>query len=130
MNQSSLLQNKDTVKWDDTLQNLHRTIQNGWLEHCLQCAEQLLPYWNFHEEIAVIDGIVIKGTRIIIPYLLQHDILNQLHFPHLGIERARSAVKSTVNWQGINQLIEYVDEGMPAMPRSFTHQACRSSDPL
>ena len=37
----------------------------------------------------MIDGIVMKGKRIIIPFQFERHILQQLHNNHIGIEKIR-----------------------------------------
>ena len=56
--------------------------------------------------MAMIDGIVMKGKRIIIPFHLQKHILQQLHSNHLGIEKTRLLVHGLVYWVNVNADIE------------------------
>ena len=42
----------------------------------------LKAYWSYRDELAVIDGVILKGRHIIIPTNLRHQILEQLHKPH------------------------------------------------
>ena len=44
-------------------------------------------YWPIRHELAMIDGIVMTGKQIIVPYLLQRQILKQLHSNYMGIEK-------------------------------------------
>ena len=45
------------------------------------------PYWPFRDDIAVIDGISMKGRRIIMLDLLQQSALNQLHVNPMDIAK-------------------------------------------
>ena len=47
----------------------------------------LRPYWSYRGELAVIDGIILKGRHIVIPNSLKQQVLNQLHTNHMGIEK-------------------------------------------
>ena len=38
-------------------------------------------------KLAMTDGIAMKGKKIIIPFLLQKQILQQLYDNHMGIEK-------------------------------------------
>ena len=40
--------------------------------------KNLQPYWSFRDEMAIIDSIVMKGRRIIIPAVLQNQQLKHL----------------------------------------------------
>ena len=48
-------------------------------------------------ELAVIDGIEMKGKKIIIPFQLQKQTLQQLHSNHMGIEKMRNKTGTAVN---------------------------------
>ena len=45
--------------------------------------------WSFRDEVAIIDRIVMKGRRVIIPASLWKRTLDQLHVNHIGIEIRR-----------------------------------------
>ncbi len=64
------------------------------------------PYWNYRDELAVEDGLILKGTRLIIPKILQQEVLQQLHYGHLGMEKCKLRARSAVFWHGINKHIE------------------------
>ena len=40
------------------------------------------------DDMAVINGIIIKGRHVIIPYILGTQALEQLHINHMGIEKS------------------------------------------
>ena len=44
-------------------------------------------YRTLHDDLAVIDEIVLKGRRIVILTLLQRQALDQLHSNHIEIEK-------------------------------------------
>ena len=44
------------------------------------------------------DGIAMKGKRIIIPFSLQNQILEQLHINDMSIEKTRLLVRDSVYW--------------------------------
>ena len=47
-------------------------------------------------KLTIIDGIVMKDKRIIIPFQLQKQILQQLHSNHMEIEKTRLQAHSLV----------------------------------
>ena len=51
----------------------------GWPERRSDCPVHLHAYWNYLDELTVADGLILKGTRIIIPKSLQPDVMQQLH---------------------------------------------------
>ena len=44
------------------------------------------------------DGTAMKGKRIIIPFLLQRQILQQVHSTHIGMEKTMLSVHESVYW--------------------------------
>jgi len=85
---------------------LRDTIALGWPETRSDCPEILHGYWNYRGELGVEDGIILKGSRIVILQSLRADVLAQLHYAHQGVEKCRLRAKSSVFWDGINKDIE------------------------
>ena len=46
---------------------LKELIIKGWPKDIKQCPLPVRSYWNFRDELSIIDGIVVKGTCIVIP---------------------------------------------------------------
>ena len=51
-------------------------------------------------------GILLEGTRVIIPESMHSFILDRLHYGHLGIEKTRLRAKDSGYWININRDIE------------------------
>ena len=56
---------------DDQLNTLTTYVINEWLATRAKGKADILPYWPFCDDIAVTDGIAMKGRRIIVPSFLQ-----------------------------------------------------------
>ena len=52
------------------------------------------------------DGLILKGTRIIIPDIKREDILKLIHEGHLGLNKCKMRAKETVYWLGMNDQLE------------------------
>ena len=63
-------------------------------------------YWTFHEELTVEDGLVLKGTWIVIPKNMCKQILTKIHESHLGLGKCK--LQCTVYWLGINEQLEKI----------------------
>ena len=45
-------------------------------------------FWNYRDELSILDGLVLKGTRIIIPEQCQ-EVLEKLHEGHFGVDSTK-----------------------------------------
>ena len=100
----SLIQN-ETAK-DEVLSALKEIIVQGWPAKMKDLPKDLHPYWSFRDELAVEDGLVLKGERIVIPPSVQDYILGKLHEGHQGAEKTKLRARDCVFWLDINKDIE------------------------
>ena len=102
----SLQQLRVATQADDVLAILKHTIMQGWPKTIKQVPPELQPYWTFREELTIEDGLILKGTRIVIPNKQCQAILKQLHKGHLGLNKCKLRAKETVYWPGMNTELE------------------------
>ena len=98
---------QDTAE-DETLQKLQTTIMNGWPSSKQGCNPALYEYWSIKEELSVVEGLIMKGSRLVIPSSSRKLILQQIHEGHLGIEKCRRRAREVVHWPRINYDIEHL----------------------
>ena len=91
---------------DDELVLLKHTITQGWPSTFEEVPNVLQPYWTFREEITVENGLVLKGTRIVIPNKKHEAVLKLIHEGHLGLNKYKLHAKDTVYWPGLNDQLE------------------------
>ena len=87
---------------DNHLQQLKGIIITGWPDSRDELCVDLQPYWSYRDELAVIDGIILKGKCIIMPNSLRDQVLYQPHTNHMGIEKTRLLAREHVYWPSIN----------------------------
>ena len=78
---------RHATQTDDELALLKHTIMTGWPANIRKIPKILHPYWTFHEELTIEDGLVLKGTRIVIPTTKREAFLRQIHDSHLGLTK-------------------------------------------
>ena len=49
----------------------------------------LKPYYQVASELSVVDGLLLRGFRIVIPSSLHLEVLDQIHAGHQGIYKCR-----------------------------------------
>ena len=91
---------------DSHIQKLKHFIITGLPDSKDEVSEKLKPYWSYRDELAVINGMVLKGRHIIIPNILKQQVLDQLHINHIGIEKVKLLAHECIYWHSINTDIE------------------------
>ena len=97
---------KAETQKDATLMTIHRFIMNGWPKRREDVPDEIKPYWSYKEEMFVINGVMFKGERLIIPTSMRKDVLKLLHQSHMGIEKTKWRARATIFWPSINTQIE------------------------
>ena len=88
---------------DDEHALLKHSIIQEWPSSIKYVPPVLLPYWTFREELTVEDGLILKGTRIVIPAKQWEAIL---HKGHSGLNKCKLHSKETAYWSGLNDQLE------------------------
>ena len=96
------------TEMDNSLVELTRFVLNGWPASKAQTSEICKPYWHYREEISMINGILFKNHKVIIPKSMQRDMLEKLHRSHLGIVKTKQRARDIMYWPGMNQQIENI----------------------
>ena len=63
------------------------------------------PYYQVNGELTVVHGLLMRGTRIVIPKCLQQETLQRIHEGHQGINKCRARANRSVWWPGISAQI-------------------------
>lgn len=64
---------------------------------------QIIEFWNQRDELSVTNGILLKGTKVLIPHSLR--ILECIHLGHMGIEKSLQRARTSVISSGITELV-------------------------
>ena len=70
---------------DDELALLKHTITHRWPSRIREGPSEIQAYWTFREEFTVENGIVLKGTQIVVPHKKHEATLKLIHEGHLGL---------------------------------------------
>ena len=94
----SLQQIRITTQEDDELALLKHTIAQGWPSTIKEDPSILQSFWTFREALTIEDGIILKGTRIVVPAKKHEAVLKLIHEGHLGLNKCNLHTKETVYW--------------------------------
>ena len=63
-------------------------------------------YASFKEDLCVINGLLMKGDRIVIPCSMRKEMLALIHVGHLGPEKQKKIARENLFWPNINTDID------------------------
>ena len=96
---------KQLQEQDEVCQQLTTYCRNGWPSKT-SIPGNLKPYLSISGEITVLDGLLMRGSRIIIPSPLRPTILEKLLTGHQGISKCREKARCSVWWPGLSKQLE------------------------
>ena len=89
------------TKNDSTLQKLSHAVEtNHWSDPEIQ------RYKNVKDELSVCDGLIIRGTRLVLPKSLQHQAVELAHTGHQGIVKTKRLLREKVWFQSIDRMVQ------------------------
>ena len=92
-------------KEDEVCKQIAKYCQRGW--PCISKIPQALKkFYPVAAELSVQKGLLLRGSRLVIPVSMQSDILNKLHVGHQGIRKCRERAKQAVWWPGISKQLD------------------------
>ena len=115
------------TKEDYTLQLLSRQIAVGWPPSIKSVSTAIRPFWSVRDGISIQNGLIMMGSRIIVPTSARETVLEQIHTGHLGMEKCKLRAKSAVWWPGIYKDIE---QKVATCAACQTHQNSQSKEPM
>ena len=87
---------------------LRDIVLRGFPEHCHDVPPDVRPYWGVRSMLSVDDGLLVYGSRLVIPSDMRRDVLRQLHASHQGVERTRRRARLCVYWPGIDRDVKNI----------------------
>ena len=100
---------KKIKKWtqrDPVLSKVHEYVMTGWPNWLNDDEEAIKPYFTRKLELSSEDGVLLWGSRVVIPEPGREAVLEELHETHPGITRMKALARSYVFWPGMDSAIE------------------------
>jgi len=98
---------------DPDMKQLIAVIKEGWPDHRNSFPPSGKPFWNYRDELSVMESLVFKGERIVVPVALRKDMLRRLHTGHMGMVKCKNRAKEVMFWPSMNSQIEDIVSKCP-----------------
>jgi hypothetical protein len=93
---------------DGTLTTLKEVIQHGWPDRD-KVPPSVGVYHGVRDELAIMDGLVFRGLRLIIPKSLRKVIMADIHLGHQGVDSSLRHARESVYWPGMtNDIRDFI----------------------
>ena len=91
---------------DPELEKVRQVVRSGWPKQRKELDPEIRKFYDSRDEIAVLDGIVFKADRVVIPSSMRSEMLKIIHEGHLGMVRSKQLARDVLYWPGMNAQIE------------------------
>jgi transposase InsO family protein len=89
---------REETSKDPTMMVLLTLIRRGWPQSRQQTPIEIHEFWNYRDEMSEIEGVIMKGDRIVIQTVLRSEMLARVHDSHMGIEKCRRRERDIIFW--------------------------------
>ena len=113
---------KTATAEDHALQIVQHYIANGWPEHRHRVAPEARPYYNVSDELSFQDGLIFRGTRVVIPNAARQRIRERLHSAHMGVHSTLRRARDCVYWPAMSDDLKDYLANCEACNTYQTHQ--------
>ncbi len=100
----TLEQMKRGTEKDATMQRLIHAIQRGYINNIDR--RKLMPYRYVFDELSTADGLVLRGSKLVVPESLRDKVVTLAHEGHQGIVRTKQFLRATTWFPGMDKRIE------------------------
>ncbi len=105
------------TRQDRTLSLVYQYLNQGWPQ-AIPGQPQFSPYFDKQNELSIIEGCLLWGSRVIVPKPYQEAVLTQLHEGHQGIVRTKNLARMYVWWPGLTKDIDRRIRQCPSCQRT------------
>ena len=103
---------RSELQRDEVLKTVMHHTLNQWPDK-RDIGKTLKPYYAERSSLSVNDGLLLKGSRLVIPTTLRPDILRHLHDGHQGVTKTKENAANSVWWPGVSSDIDRMVQTCP-----------------
>uniref|UniRef100_A0A3B1IFN4 Gypsy retrotransposon integrase-like protein 1 n=1 Tax=Astyanax mexicanus TaxID=7994 RepID=A0A3B1IFN4_ASTMX len=90
---------------DSICSEVMRYCAEGWPD-CSRLDSLVRPNWAERAVLSTHNGLLLRGTRLVIPSVMRNSVQEKIHEGHQGIVKCRERAKQSVWWPGLSSQIE------------------------
>ena len=100
----------ETAK-DESLQVLSQVIRAGWPTKTSMVPTSAQPFFKYRDEMTLQNGLIFKGTKIVVPESLHRCMLEETHKSHQGLQACLRRAREVFFWPRMSaQLKDLIDK--------------------
>ena len=96
---------RESQEADGVCQQIVEYCQSGWPQK-QALPPEIKPYSSVSSELSIHNGLLLRGSRIVIPPPLRGKLLAKLHSGHQGLTKCRQLAGQSVWWPGLSRQLE------------------------
>ncbi|XP_049875309.1 uncharacterized protein K02A2.6-like [Pectinophora gossypiella] len=106
---------------DRELISVIKYVREGWPENKDRVSSEAKIFYNYRDELGECQGLLMKGNQIVIPQKKRKEVLEKVHYAHLGTEKCKQLARKTLFWPNMSKEIEDLVTNCDAC-KSFQNQ--------
>lgn len=103
----------DEMNKDEELIELRKVIQMGWPKNVKKLPSNVRIYNQYKSELTIANGLIFKGQSVVIPKSMRDEMINRVHYSHLGINKCLSTAQESIFWSNMTNEIKQKIAGCP-----------------
>ena len=97
---------KHETSIDPEMVMLKNAINDKWPDDRSLCPIDILKYWNFRNELSIVDDLILKQNQIVIPKSLRIKLIKLIHSSHLGVSKTLRLARDLYFWPNFSHDIK------------------------
>lgn len=90
---------------DRTLQQTKACIQSSWPAH-KSLPDELRPFFKIRDELSVVDNLILRDERLVVPTSLTSQVIAAAHEAHPGVVRTKARLREKYWWPAMDREVE------------------------
>lgn len=118
---------KEDTRKDPVLAMACEYYHKGWPDNKKDVNHIVKSYWDVHDELHEVNGVLFRNERVVIPASLRKEMVRRAHEGHLGVDKCQRRARGVMWWPGMSADIE---RAVLACETCQRHRVGQAREPL